>query len=136
MSGLPTVIYISEEEPETENRPSCISCGRNPCSAALNRSMDVLSMIKYSIIADEANPITKYFEIRGQVASCGPEMVWKIYEAVRIDDLKNLSIIIITVIVTAKLSVSLTESTSSQAFLNLFVNFGRECSIPPIAYNS
>ncbi|WAR22869.1 SCYL2-like protein, partial [Mya arenaria] len=54
--------------------------------------MDMFSMIKHSIIADEVNPITKYFDIRQHVASCGPEMVWKIFDAVRLDDNKEVSV--------------------------------------------
>ncbi|GFY04070.1 uncharacterized protein TNCV_1198481 [Trichonephila clavipes] len=34
----------------------------------------------------ESNPITQYFEIGKQVASAGPELVWKIHEAVRKSD--------------------------------------------------
>lgn len=45
-------------------------------------------MIKQTITAEDLNPITKYFEIGRQVGSYGPEMVWKIYDAVRIEDKK------------------------------------------------
>ena len=48
--------------------------------------MDVLSMIKHSLVADGVNPITKHFRLTRQAASAGPEMVWKIYDAVRISD--------------------------------------------------
>ncbi|GFT90967.1 uncharacterized protein NPIL_370881 [Nephila pilipes] len=34
----------------------------------------------------ESNPITQYFEIGKQVASAGPELVWKIHEAIRKSD--------------------------------------------------
>lgn len=34
----------------------------------------------------ETNPITQYFDIGKQVASAGPELVWKIHEAVRKSD--------------------------------------------------
>lgn len=54
--------------------------------------MDVFSMIKHSIIADEVNPITRYFDIRQHVASCGPEMVWKIFDAVRLEDSKVITV--------------------------------------------
>ena len=50
--------------------------------------MDVFSMIKHSIISDEANPITRYFDIRQHVGSCGPDMIWKIFQAYRIEDNK------------------------------------------------
>jgi len=50
--------------------------------------MDMFAMIKNSIGGDEVNPITKYFDIGQHVASCGPEMVWKIHDAVRLDDNK------------------------------------------------
>ncbi|GIY74645.1 uncharacterized protein CDAR_532701 [Caerostris darwini] len=36
--------------------------------------------------AQESNPITQYFDIGKQVASAGPELVWKIHEAVRKSD--------------------------------------------------
>jgi SCY1-like protein 2 len=48
--------------------------------------MEVLSMIKHSLVADGSNPITKYFQIGKHVASAGPELVWKIFDAVRIED--------------------------------------------------
>lgn len=34
----------------------------------------------------EANPITQYFEISKSVASAGPELIWKIYDAYRKTD--------------------------------------------------
>lgn len=43
-------------------------------------------MIKHSLVADGGNPITKYFQIGKHAASAGPELVWKIYDAVRIED--------------------------------------------------
>lgn len=48
--------------------------------------MDVLSMLKHTIIADDVNPINSYYELGRQTGSAGPEMVWKIYEAVRKED--------------------------------------------------
>lgn len=48
--------------------------------------MEVFSMIKHSLVSDGINPIVKHFTIVKQVASAGPEMVWKIYEARRIKD--------------------------------------------------
>ncbi|XP_060082197.1 SCY1-like protein 2 [Ylistrum balloti] len=56
--------------------------------------MDVFSMIKQTITSDDSNPITKYFEIGRQVGSYGPEMVWKIYDAVRKEDKKEASVCI------------------------------------------
>ena len=50
--------------------------------------MDMFSMIKHSLVLDGINPILKHFTIVKQVASAGPEMVWKIYEARRIKDEK------------------------------------------------
>ncbi|KAG8200156.1 hypothetical protein JTE90_018938 [Oedothorax gibbosus] len=38
----------------------------------------------------ESNPITQYFEIGKQVASAGPELVWKIHEAVRKSDKRTM----------------------------------------------
>ncbi|KAF8790362.1 SCY1-like protein 2 isoform X2 [Argiope bruennichi] len=40
----------------------------------------------------ESNPITQYFEIGRQVASAGPELVWKIHEAVRKSDKREASV--------------------------------------------
>lgn len=48
--------------------------------------MDVISLIKHSLITDNSNPITKHFQLGKQTGSGGPEMVWKIYDAVRIKD--------------------------------------------------
>jgi len=48
--------------------------------------MEMFSMIKHSLVSDGINPIVKHFTIVKQVASAGPEMVWKIYEARRIKD--------------------------------------------------
>lgn len=56
--------------------------------------MDVLSMIKHSLVADDVNPITKYFRLEKQVASAGPELVWKIYDAIRIADGKAGSVLL------------------------------------------
>jgi len=54
--------------------------------------MDVLSMIKHSLtVADGINPITKHFRLVRQTSCAGPEMVWKIYDAVRLSDGKVLS---------------------------------------------
>lgn len=36
----------------------------------------------------ELNPISQYFEFGKQIGSAGPELVWKIYEAVRKSDKK------------------------------------------------
>ncbi|XP_064624685.1 SCY1-like protein 2 isoform X8 [Lineus longissimus] len=67
-----------------------MSCG---CSAKLC-TMEVLSMIKHSLVADGSNPITKYFQIGKHVASAGPELVWKIFDAVRIEDKQEASVFI------------------------------------------
>jgi len=49
--------------------------------------MDVFSMIKNSLtVADDANPITKHFRMVRQTSCAGPEMVWKIYDAIRLSD--------------------------------------------------
>lgn len=85
-SHVEIVSYIDDDTSEQNNR-TCRSCCKLRCSA-FPRTMDVFSMFKHSIIADDANPITKYFEIQQHVASCGPEMVWKIYDAVRYEDKK------------------------------------------------
>ncbi|CAG5114716.1 unnamed protein product, partial [Candidula unifasciata] len=57
-------------------------------------TMEMFSMLKHSMGADDVNPITKYFTIGKQTASAGVEMVWKIYEAVRTDDKKEASVFI------------------------------------------
>ena len=36
----------------------------------------------------EMNPIAQYFDIGKQVASAGPELAWKVFEAVRKSDKK------------------------------------------------
>lgn len=56
--------------------------------------MDVLTMIKHSLSPETVNPITVYFEVGRQVASAGPEMVWKVYDATRISDRKPASVFI------------------------------------------
>ena len=51
--------------------------------------MDVLSMIKNSLTvgdADGVNPITKHFRLVRQTSCVGPEMLWKIYDAIRLSD--------------------------------------------------
>ncbi len=64
-------------------------CGEATCSCGVvTYTMDVLSLIKHSILTDDTNPITKYFELGRQVGSAGPEMVWKIFEAIRLEDKK------------------------------------------------
>lgn len=41
----------------------------------------------------DSNPISEYFDVRKQVGSAGPELAWKIYDAVRrSDDTVSLSI--------------------------------------------
>ncbi|XP_074643390.1 SCY1-like protein 2 [Tubulanus polymorphus] len=64
------------------------------CLSAKLCSMEVLSMIKHSLVADGNNPITKHFQIGKHVASAGPESVWKIYDAVRIEDKQEASVFI------------------------------------------
>jgi hypothetical protein len=46
----------------------------------------MLSMLKHSLAGDDTNPISDHFLIGRQVASAGPEMVWKIFEATRLSD--------------------------------------------------
>jgi len=49
--------------------------------------MEVLSMIKQSLsVADGVNPITKHFRLVQQTSCAGPELVWKIYDAIRLSD--------------------------------------------------
>ncbi|XP_067126202.1 SCY1-like protein 2 isoform X1 [Centruroides vittatus] len=42
----------------------------------------------------ESNPIAQYYDVGRQIASAGPELVWKIYEAVRKSDRKEASVFI------------------------------------------
>ena len=58
------------------------------CSRACSCTMEVFSMLKHTIISDNVNPINGHFELGRQTGSAGPEMVWKIYEAVRKEDKK------------------------------------------------
>lgn len=53
--------------------------------------MEVLSIIKHSLVSDGTNPITGHFRLTRQVAGAGQEMVWRVYDAVRIRDGKVLS---------------------------------------------
>ncbi len=46
----------------------------------------MLSLIKHSLVADGTNPICKHFKIGRHQASAGPEMLWRIYEATRMQD--------------------------------------------------
>lgn len=50
--------------------------------------MDMFSMLKQTLTAEGANPITKYYDIGRHVASAGPELIWKIHDAVRLEDKK------------------------------------------------
>ena len=63
-------------------------CNKNWLCEIGFKIMDMFSLLKHSIISDEVNPITSYFDIKQHVASCGPEMVWKIYDATRLQDNK------------------------------------------------
>ncbi|KAL3313180.1 hypothetical protein Ciccas_008221 [Cichlidogyrus casuarinus] len=38
------------------------------------------------------NPINKYFTVKKHVASAGPELLWKIYDAIRLEDSKVCSV--------------------------------------------
>ncbi|KAJ8306338.1 hypothetical protein KUTeg_016883 [Tegillarca granosa] len=76
-----------EDDTEIQDR----KCNKIRCSG-FSCTMEVLSMIKNTIIAEDANPITRYFEIGRHTGSCGPEMVWKIYDAVRMDDKRVICI--------------------------------------------
>ena len=80
-------VHVVDIERDRDGSKTCGKCSFLHCSS-LTRSMDVFSMIKHSIISDEANPITRYFDIRQHVGSCGPDMIWKIFQAYRIEDNK------------------------------------------------
>lgn len=79
---FPDTAHTCQQNNKTDRVCSFLCCSKG------SRRMDVFSMIKHSIISDEVNPITRYYDIRQHVASCGPEMVWKIYDAVRLEDNK------------------------------------------------
>lgn len=48
--------------------------------------MEVLSLLKHSLVSDCNNPILQHFRLVKLAASAGQEMVWKIYDAIRIKD--------------------------------------------------
>lgn len=49
--------------------------------------MDVFSILRHSLqTTDGVNPIAKHFRLLRQSGSAGQEMIWKIYDAVRIQD--------------------------------------------------
>ena len=50
-------------------------------------------MIKHTLVADGTNPITKHYKLGKQVASSGPEMIWKIYDATRLSNNQVTSLI-------------------------------------------
>ncbi|KAK3783171.1 hypothetical protein RRG08_046965 [Elysia crispata] len=50
--------------------------------------MDMFTLLKNSMGADDVNPILKHFSLGKQTGSAGVEMTWKIYEAVRLEDKK------------------------------------------------
>jgi len=53
--------------------------------------MEMLMMIKHGLVSPDCiNSITEYFSIGRQVASAGPDMVWKICDATRTSDKKVL----------------------------------------------
>lgn len=79
----------SEENIREDEKRSL--CCKIKCATPFCR-MDMFSIIKQSIYAEDTNPITRYFQIGRQVGSCGPEMIWKIYEAIRISDQKVSSL--------------------------------------------
>jgi hypothetical protein len=57
--------------------------------------MEMFSMLKNTINFDGgSNPVAKHFRLVRLVGSAGPEMVWKIYDARRIDDNKVTNIVI------------------------------------------
>ncbi|ESO87504.1 hypothetical protein LOTGIDRAFT_127669 [Lottia gigantea] len=49
-------------------------------------------MLKHSIISDDSNPILKHYDLQRQVGTAGPENVWKIFEAIRLEDSKEASV--------------------------------------------
>ncbi|XP_063416116.1 SCY1-like protein 2 isoform X4 [Mytilus trossulus] len=83
-------LEINSEETIREDEKRSLCC-KIKCATPFCR-MDMFSIIKQSIYAEDTNPITRYFQIGRQVGSCGPEMIWKIYEAIRISDQKEASV--------------------------------------------
>ena len=52
-------------------------------------AMELLGMFKHTLIPSEGvNPITKHFTLVKHTSSAGPEMIWKIYDAIRLSDKK------------------------------------------------
>ncbi|XP_070194275.1 uncharacterized protein [Littorina saxatilis] len=62
------------------------------CSRACSCTMEMFSMLKHSIYSDNVNPINSYFEVGRHVGSAGPEMVWKVFDAIRKEDKKDCSV--------------------------------------------
>ena len=59
--------------------------------------MDVFAYIRHGLhTADGINPIVQHFRLVKQVAGAGQEMIWKIFDAVRINDGKVGELIIRT----------------------------------------
>ena len=74
--------HQEEEEEEEEGSPPRRGCRPWVCA------MDMFTLLKNSMGADDVNPILKHFSLGKQTGSAGVEMTWKIYEAVRLEDKK------------------------------------------------
>ncbi|GFO05048.1 scy1-like protein 2 isoform x7 [Plakobranchus ocellatus] len=74
--------YEEEEEEEEGHSPPRGGCRPWVCA------MDMFTLLKNSMGADDVNPILKHFTLGRQTGSAGVEMTWKIYEAVRNEDKK------------------------------------------------
>ncbi|GFS09403.1 SCY1-like protein 2 isoform X5 [Elysia marginata] len=70
------------EDEEEEGSPPRRGCRPWICA------MDMFTLLKNSMGADDVNPILKHFSLGRQTGSAGVEMTWKIYEAVRLEDKK------------------------------------------------
>ena len=79
-------IYVNNHDDDYDedesNKDNKIKCHKFFCT------MDMFSMIKNTIVSEDSNPILRFFELGRQVGSYGPEMGWKIYDAIRIEDKK------------------------------------------------
>ncbi|RUS84700.1 hypothetical protein EGW08_007528, partial [Elysia chlorotica] len=77
-----------EYEGEEEGSPPRRGCRPWVCA------MDMFTLLKNSMGADDVNPILKHFSLGKQTGSAGVEMTWKIYEAVRLEDKKEASVFV------------------------------------------
>ncbi|XP_025110543.1 SCY1-like protein 2 isoform X2 [Pomacea canaliculata] len=81
-----------EHTRQGERNGKAVGCSDSRRCRPWTCTMDVLSMLKHTIISNDVNPITNYFDLGRQTGSAGPELAWKIFEAVRKEDKKEVSV--------------------------------------------